>query len=422
MPVLGPEQFDPHDPATQQHPYDWYAALRRDTPVLYVPARDLWFVTARDAVTAALAEPEVFSSRFGLLAAPPATVADRVAAIRDQGWPYVPTLLSADQPTHDYYRRLVAGAFTARSVARWESTIRGLVCSALDGLMDGRERDWVAGFAIPLSLRTIAAILCVEDDRLNDFRRWSQHLTSGIGNQLDDAGWIRRAEQQLEFQRYFADQLESRRTCPGDDLLSNMVLAHIEEKGQHVPLDMTGYLCILGQLLAGGQETTTGVLAATLQMLASQSRLWEWLSADAAARAAPVIEETIRLASPVQGMYRITTRTTTLAGVTIPAGARVVLCYASANRDAHHLTNPDTLDPTRAHLTDHLAFGHGVHYCLGAPLARLQLRIALQEVAQRFDMLKLAPDQQYRYRPSFLLRGLQQLRMTAIPRSPALLR
>ena len=167
-------------------------------------------------------------------------------------------------------------------------------------------------------------------------------------------------------------------------------------------------LSILQQILVAGNETTTKLLTEMLYRFGEEPEHWAAMRADRSVIPA-YVEESLRLASPTQGMWRRTTREVTVDGVTLPAKSTVVLMYASANRDEALYPNPDAFDPARAEITAHLAFGKGIHYCLGANLARLEARVALEELSRRIPAYRLAGTNTFEYEPSFMLRGLQRL-------------
>ncbi|MGE2735395.1 cytochrome P450 [Mycolicibacterium vaccae] len=402
--------FDPLDPGTMQMPYPWYQALRREAPVHFVAERGMWFVTAYDLVSQALLDHEVFSSAFGLpQLPPPASVADEVAAISAQGWEAVPTLLTADPPEHHYYRRMVARAFTPRFVAQREPAIRAIVDELLDRIPTGSPVEVVGTLAAPLPLRIIAQALNVPDDRIDDFRRWSDQFAATIGAEIDDAGAVEQAESLLEYQRYFAAQLDERRTDPRDDLITGLVQA--SNANDDEPLSTGAALSIIQQLLIAGNETSRKLMTGMLHQLAQTPVWWEWLAEDPEGRAGAFVEESLRFLAPVQAMFRITKADANLGGYTIPAGSMVVLVFSSASRDDAHFTDGDEFDPQRPNAKSHLSFGQGIHACLGAPLARLQATLALQEIVRRYRGVTFADGNDFEYEPSFMLRGLKQLNL-----------
>ena len=211
-------------------------------------------------------------------------------------------------------------------------------------------------------------------------------------------------------------------TEPQDDLLTALLQARIDDDDPEVtdkrPLDMPEMLSIVQQLLVAGNETTTKLLTETMRLLANHPDQWQRLKQDRG-RAANVIEEALRLSTPTQGMFRIATRDHELDGVHIPEGARLVIVFASANRDEAIYADADAFDPDRNGLRDHLAFGKGIHFCLGAALSRLEGKVALEELARLLDSVTLAESNRFEYFPSFLLRGLTRLDVDIVPASGA---
>jgi cytochrome P450 len=168
-------------------------------------------------------------------------------------------------------------------------------------------------------------------------------------------------------------------------------------------------LSIIQQLLVAGNETTTKMLTEGVRLLAEQPHVWSWLRDDPAGRAPAVAEEVLRLSSPTQGMFRLVTRDTEIDGVPVAAGSMLVVLYAAANRDPAVFPEPDALDPNRPNVNEHLAFGRGVHFCVGAPLARLEATVFFEVLAREVGSIELDPGNTFAYEPSFVLRGLRRL-------------
>jgi cytochrome P450 len=299
-----------------------------------------------------------------------------------------------------------------------EPAIREITTRLLDAALAKRSIELVEEFAVPLPVEVIARILNVPDSRLADFKRWSDDSIAGIGTSLDIDGRVAAERGVNEFQRYFAEQLELRRTDPRDDVLTDLLNARVGSDdgiADDRPLDLAEMLSIIQQLLVAGNETTTKMLTEMVLLLAEHPDEWRGVQDDPE-RVDRVVEETLRLATPTQGMFRIVTRATTLGGVDLPAGARLVVVYASANRDESLFADPDEFRPDRDNLKEHLAFGKGIHFCLGAALSRLEGRVALQEIVKRVASIRLTEDNELRYFPSFMLRGLTSLNVELTPR------
>ena len=405
--------FNPFDPSTQQCPFPHYAQMREEAPVHPVPGLGVHLVTKHDLVMQVLRDPQTYSSMFGG-AGMPLSSADRekFAEVMAAGYPRVPTMLTADQPDHTRYRRLVARAFHPKVIAEMEPVIRQITVELIESWIDKGRIEFVKEFGVPLPVRVIAKALNVPDDRLADFKRWSDDSIAGIGTNITLEQRLKAEYGVNEFQHYFAEQIELRRTHPQDDILTNLLNASIDDDDPEVTdkrqLDMPEMLSIIQQLLVAGNETTTKSLTEMVRLLAENPEEWAALKADPS-RAEKVFEETLRLSTPTQGMWRILTKDAELGGVQLTKGQRIIIVFASANRDEALYDNPDEFDPMRDHLRDNLAFGKGIHFCLGANLSRLEGKVAAEELSKRIDTITLSESNKYQYFPSFMLRGLTDL-------------
>ncbi len=411
--------FNPFDPDTLQCPYPHYAQMRAECPVLPVPAIGVHLVTKHDLVMQVLRDPQTYSSQFGGAGMPmPAEDRKKLAEVVAEGYPRVPTMLTADQPDHTRYRRLVSKAFHPSSIAALEPVIRSVTTKLIDSWIDKGSIEFVTEFGVPLPVEVIAHALNVPDERMADFKRWSDDSIAGIGTNITLEQRVAAERGVNEFQHYFAEQIELRRSDPRDDLLTNLLNASIDDADSEVedrrPLDMAEMLSIVQQLLVAGNETTTKMLTEMMRLLAEHPDQWAAVKSDPS-RIERVVEETLRLSTPTQGMWRIVTRDVELGGVHLAKGTRIVIVFMSANRDEVLFDEPDAFDPDRDHLKDHLAFGKGIHFCLGANLSRLEGKVALEELSRRIDSFTLSADNDFRYHPSFMLRGLTRLAIEFTP-------
>jgi len=414
-------RFNPFDPQTLQCPYPHYAQMRAECPVLAVPAIGVHLVTKHDLIMQVLRDPHTFSSQFGGAGMPmPAEDRKRLAEVIAEGYPRVPTMLTADQPGHTRYRRMVSKAFHPSSIAAMEPVIRSVTTRLIDSWIDKGSIEFVPEFGVPLPVEVIAHALNVPDDRMADFKRWSDDSIAGIGTNITLEQRIEAERGVNEFQRYFAEQIELRRAEPRDDLLTNLLNASIDDSDAEIddkrPLDMPEMLSIVQQLLVAGNETTTKMLTEMMRLLGEHPEQWELVKRDPS-RVEKVVEETLRISTPTQGMWRVVTRDVELGGVRLEAGTRIVIVFSSANRDEVLYDAPDAFDPDRENLRDHLAFGKGIHFCLGANLSRLEGKVALEELSRRLESFRLSDDNDYSYHPSFMLRGLTRLKIDFTPAS-----
>jgi cytochrome P450 len=415
--------FNPFDPQTLQCPYPHFAKMRAEAPVHHVEALGMYFVTRHDMINDVIRDIETYSSLFGNTSMPlPPEAREKMMAVMAEGYPRVPTMLTADPPTHTRYRRLVSKAFTPKSITELEPIIRSITTRLIDSWISTGSIEFVTQFGVPLPVEVIAKALNVPDDRLVDFKRWSDDSIAGIGTNITLDQRLDAERGVNEFQHYFADALEQRRTNPQEDLLTKLLNARIDDDDPEVidkrALDMPEMLSIIQQLLVAGNETTTKMLTEMMRLLGEHPDKWEAVKRDPSLIPG-VVEETLRLSTPTQGMWRIATRDVELGGVHIPKGSRVVVVYSSANRDENVFANPDEFDPQRANVTDHLAFGKGTHFCVGANLSRLEGRVALEELSKRLDSFTLDADNTFAYYPSFMLRGLTNLKISVEPSKAA---
>ncbi len=414
------EGFDPFDARIQQEPQPYYARMRGEAPVFH--ADNGMFIISRYAdCLDALRNPDVFSSAFG----GPGTSAGlagakgdpELAAILAEGYPPVATLLVADPPAHTRYRKLVGRAFTPRRVQGLIPEIERICDELIDGFVADGRAEIVSQFAVPLPVRLIAHALGVSDDRQEDFKRWSDDSVAAIGAVLSRERRLEAARGVVEFQQFFAAEFEARREHPRDDILSDLVHATIEdpEVGEDTtPLSMPEMLSILQQLLVAGNETTTKLVTEACRMLIDNPEEAERARADRSL-VPGVVEEALRLATPTQGMFRRVTREVAVDGVTIPEGAMCVLMFASANRDEAEFADGNAFRPGRQNSKEHLAFGKGIHYCLGASFARAEATTAIDRILTSLPELRYGPGNDFEYEPSFILRGLKRLDVEFTP-------
>ena len=402
---------DPHTDAFYQNPFPTYAMLRESAPVYEIPDQPgLYFVTTWALVREALLDPARYSNvlppaRRDL---PPEEIREEIAAIRAQGYPYTPALGNNDAPKHTRYRKLINRAFTPRAIAWMEPLVDEVADQLAGGLVDGETIDAMERITIPLPVWAIMRILGIEDRYRDDLRRWSDSSNASLGGKLTAERWLEVERDILEFQQVICQILDDTRANPREDLLSTLVGA---EEGE-VPLTNQELVWLVRELIVAGNETTIRALADILvnidDLRAEDPAIWDRLRDDPALRLR-VVEEGIRLASPVMGLWRVTTCDVELGGVSIPQGSTVFLAYSSANRDNSVFDDPDAFDPSRPNVKDHLAFGYGIHVCVGAPLARIEASSALRALAENVTALEVVDRDALRRGPSYGLRGFTGL-------------
>ncbi|MBV8362655.1 MAG: cytochrome P450 [Deltaproteobacteria bacterium] len=261
-------------------------------------------------------------------------------------------------------------------------------------------------FAYPFPMEVIAEILGVPLRDMDRFKQWSDDMSARFGP-LSLERQIKCARSEVEFQHYFAARLQERRNHPQYDFLTALLNARV--KGER-PLDISELLSILKQLLIGGNETSTNLIGSVMLLLMKNP---DQLKAvlENRTRIANAIEEALRLDSPVQGLFRTTTREVDLGGVRLPKGAHLELLYASGNRDESHFRDADRFDIHRTDSRNHMAFGFGIHFCIGAQLARYEGRVALESLLERLPNPHLVSGYVIEHHPHFFLRGLKRLEL-----------
>jgi cytochrome P450 len=336
---------------------------------------------------------------------PPPEVAAEVEALRAQGYPYRPALGTNDPPDHTRYRKMVNRSFTVRGLAWMEPLVDEVADQIAEALPDGEVVDAMENITVPLPVWAIMRILGVDDRYREDLRRWSDSSNAALGGKLSAERWLEVERDVLEYQQVFCDILDERRANPGDDLLSQLVQA---EEGE-TPLTNAELVWLVRELVVAGNETTIRSLADMIvridEMRASDPQIWDRIRDDDAFRRG-LVEEGIRFSSPVMGLWRRVTCDTEFGGVAIPEGSTLFLAYGSANRDPEVFEDPDVFDPLRENVKEHLAFGHGIHVCVGAGLARIESASALRALAENVTALEVLDPGALRFGPSFGLRGM----------------
>lgn len=368
---------DPHDALT------W---MREHEPVFWDAKNELWAITKYDDVRDVELDTATFSSAAGT---------------RPDAGPN-PYMIEMDPPAHAKRRGLVSQAFTARHIRELEPVVRRIVDALLDRV-EGRETfDLVTDVAAWIPLAVIGDAMGVDERDHDKLLEWSDDLMRALGT--DDPALVeKQVHAFLEWQRFVTPVIAERRTNPRDDVISTLV--HAEVDGE--PLGDNDLVFETLLILIGGDETTRHVMTGGTFQLLNDGTQWERLQSDRALMTSSV-EEMLRWVSPVKNMARTATRDIELRGRTIRRGQKLLLLYPSANRDEEHFADPFRFDITRSP-NDHIAFGAGPHFCLGASLARLELRVFFDRLLDRMPDLSLADPEEPAYRPANFIIGYESM-------------
>ncbi len=399
--------IDLYAPETQENWYPTYQKLRDEMPVFQMPGTKMFVITRYKDVLHVLRHQEIF--RTGTAATRSGQSSD---IYKNTGWERI-TPLALNPPEHRQYRDMVDHFFDATGALHWLSFIEATIHDLIDdfagtGISAHGSTEFVQSFAIPMPVRAITRILGFPASDIPQLKAWSTAWVLPFSGPLtlEQDNWV--ARQVVEFQHYINHAIEEKRINPGDDVISALTVATFN--GER-PLTNHEIITIIDHLYIGGNETTTFAITSALWILLRQPGLYETVYKDRSL-VEQFLEESMRLESPTQGLYRTVVADTQISGVDIPAGATVHIRYAAANRDDAIFKNADQVDLTRTNSKRHMAFSLGEHHCPGSGLSRLEQKTALNALLDRLPNLRLAPDtNDFTHMPGFVLRALNELHL-----------
>ncbi|QRN96627.1 cytochrome P450 [Archangium violaceum] len=405
--------FNPFSPTVRANPYPYYEVLRETAPVYWNEQLRVHLVSRFEDVLFVTKSPALFSSKRSLVREEQYAAAETVAPVL-VGTLRRGSMLTADPPIHTRLRNLVSRAFTPRRVADMEPFIRRLSRELISQLPESGEFDLMKELAEPLPIIVIAEMLGVEPARRLDFKRWSDDTVASTTVLLNGGDPALVEPGIREMRDYLEGVIAARRKEPRDDLISAL-LENGEKEGVLTAETVVDF-CRL--LLVAGNETTTNLLGNGMRALLSNPEQLERLTAEPAL-IPNAVEEMLRYDSPVQAVSRYVLQDVEIAGTRIPAGSNVMTLLGSANRDPRKYTDPERFDVTR-NAQGMVSFGHGIHFCLGAPLARLEAKVALEELLEPGRRFSFAPGQRERVEITnhFSIRGPKALRLRAEATGP----
>ncbi len=410
-------EFSLTDRDVVRMPFEYYERMRREAPVHFDERAGAWLVTRYDDVKQAARMTDVLSNGLGLDTVGRAPWQDEIdEMMRREGFGPHRTgdNFNVDPPLHARRRGLVNQAFGAHRVSAMEEDIASIAHTAMDTFIDRGEADIVREYSIPIAIYVISDLLGVPRTRRDDVERWSDASVAPLGRGISKQEAYRYARDMMEMHRFLHTQFEERRQNRRNDMLSDLVHAQIDDD-ENPTLSQTELLSCGVALLAAGNETTrNGISWGSLILALNPDLMLKLRSAGDQERALQrFVEETLRIQPPVPQLPRVALEDCEIGGVKIPKGGFIYLCWASANRDADAFEDADDFDLERTNMGRHLAFGSGVHRCLGAMLARMEMKCAFREIVNRLDELRLnVPEEDLDIWGTFVFRGPRSLPVT----------
>ncbi len=393
-------------------PHAYYQQALPQAPVFKDEETGMYWVMRHDLIQKVARDTETFSSRIDVIADVYKDGMDpEVQQIREGGVTRVATLLTQDPPVHGTYRELVNLTFAADKVAAMKPYMVEMANTLIDAFPAGESVEFVSAFAAPLPVTIIADQLGLPRDQAGNIKRWSDAIVDLLGQVGDREHQIDCAKRERESMDYLLEEIARRREDPKRNIISDLcTLTYQPLEGDPRPLNDDELVSILTQLMVAGNETSTNTIAGGMWYLAQDPGLVSRLRDGGSRALLGFVEEILRVWGPNQGQFRRTTKEVELEGVTIPKGAMVHLRYGAGNFDETVFANPDKIDVDRRNARKHLTFGAGIHFCVGAPLARQEILASFEVLLDRFKTFELAEDpNEASVHCHYNLRGLTKL-------------
>ncbi len=403
------------DPELRAHPNEFYWTIRHRDPVHFDAGIGMWLVSRFEDLQAVFADPVLFSVEVGYKDSYAKGFFDEFKSILEaEGGGFFPDAIMTDPPEHTRVRKLMEQAFTAHRVKQLEPEITDVVSALIDRFADQGRADGVSDFAVPMTIEIICAQLGIREVDPEKIQRWSLAVTAQISQMQDHEAMIRNAKDICELQNFLIAEIRKRQESPQDDLLSDLIHARAEDEAENT-LTFEEVVSLARALMIAGNETTATALGNLLFFLATrpemQQELYEHIDDDR--YTTRFVEELLRLEPPVRGLARTTTKEVELGGVTLPAGAHMLLLFASGNDDETVFECPRRFDMARKNIGRQVAFGGGVHRCVGLSLARMEVKVAAREFVRRLRDIRLdMPVEEVRYLPTVATRSIERLPLT----------
>ncbi|SVA30606.1 uncharacterized protein METZ01_LOCUS83460 [marine metagenome] len=399
------------DPELMGCPHSYFKKLRDEAPVFQDPTTGIFQVSKHELICQVARDAELFSNQFGAVQRSGGQEYPQEAAdiLINEGYPPVDTMLTADPPRHTRYRSLVDKAFAPKRVSELGPNIDEKINFIIDQFYDSGKCEVTTQISKQLPIRVIAEQLGVPMDDYDKFSNWSDAFVAQLSGTSSPEEHIEIAKKLVQFQQYFANKLDEREDNDSDDILSDLAnLTFEDDDGVNRKLEKSEQLSIIQQLLVAGNATTAHSISEAIYLLIANPDQMDLVLNDY--KLIPnMVEESLRLLTPTNNMWRIATADTELDGVKIPKNSLIIIRYGSGNRDEDLFENPDKFDVTRKNSRRHVAFGQGIHVCIGMNLARKEMYTAFPIILDRLKNMRFGEDNDFVYSPNVLLRGLNKL-------------
>jgi cytochrome P450 len=396
--------FDLLDPAMVLNPYPALTTWRDETPVFFAPELDHYVVTRYDDVLPILLDRDTWSAANA--SSPLMPVCQAAQDVLSTGFERVPTLNNSDPPRHGPMRKSVLAVMNPRRLKALEPVLREYARGLIESFLDEAQVDFIDRYAFPFPGFAAFSLLGFPESDTDLLKAWSRNRVLLTYGRLPEAEQVATARDVVAMWTYVKEFVADRAAAPADDLTSDLIRLSVEKLDQLNEFDIVN---IVYSMALAGHETTQNTIGSGVLALLRSPEQWQRVLDDPAVRP-NAVEEILRYEGPVLYHRRIAKAATEVGGVSIPAGARVLMCFASADHDpATFGPDSDEFRIDREEAVYHLAFGKGPHFCLGAPLGRLEVEITLDLLAELTPDLALVPDQPFDYSPNALFRGLTGL-------------
>lgn len=393
------KEYQPFVSPQLQEPYSFYERARKQEPIFYSSLLKGYVVSLYDDIISILKDPVRFSSREtlqGIVEFTPETI-----EVLRQGFPLVSDLLNSDGERHKLLRAPLQKVFAWARIKNMSNSITAIANRLIDSFINDGKADIITQFAYPLPLEVIFTLYGIPLEMMADFKRWGNDYIKLNFSAQEPEEQLKCAHNFVKMQHTIAKLIEEKRKVPQNDLISDI---------QDSELTINDMVIVLSGLIAAGYKTTSHLIGNTLKILLEKPAYWQAICEDSSI-IPMILQEALRYEGVVPGMIRITNEEVSISGLKLPKNSKLFLMFASGNRDESHYKDAQKFDPQRFQnkTSDHLAFGHGIHRCIGANLALLEVRIAFELLSARLHNLRIAPNQQYQYIPVLITRGFTNL-------------